>query len=181
MVARESVRADGDGSSELPEDDKKRIISALRQIARMLDIHSRKLASENAVTSAQLSVLRTLGRSDVGTATEIAARVHSSPSTVVGILDRLQEKNLVTRTRDEDDRRVVTVSLTPAGAELAKNIRHPVEEILSSEGSGITESETQQIADCLDLLVHALSTELADVGTSGEQSDRTGETPTTRQ
>jgi DNA-binding MarR family transcriptional regulator len=42
-------------------------------------------------------------------------------SNLTGIVDRLEEKKLVLRERDEHDRRVVHVVLTDKGAKLFKN------------------------------------------------------------
>ena len=45
----------------------------------------------------------------------IAQHVQVSPSTVIGILDRLEAKGLIQRERDREDRRLVQVSLTEPG------------------------------------------------------------------
>jgi DNA-binding MarR family transcriptional regulator len=49
------------------------------------------------------------------------------PSTVTGVVDRLENKGYVIRGRDATDRRIVTVSLTAAGKELAKKAPSPVQ------------------------------------------------------
>lgn len=47
---------------------------------------------------------------------ELAGHLQVREPTVTGTVDRLEREDLVRRTRSEADRRVVTVSLTPAGA-----------------------------------------------------------------
>lgn len=46
-----------------------------------------------------------------------------SLSNATGLIDRMEERGLIERTRDTDDRRVVLVRLTPAGTELLEEIQ----------------------------------------------------------
>ena len=48
-------------------------------------------------------------------------------STITGVIDRLEAKNLVRISRDSADRRIVTVDLTPDGKELVKRAPNPVQ------------------------------------------------------
>lgn len=57
---------------------------------------------------------------------ELARRCGLAPATAVAALDRLQALQLVRRTRDRKDRRVVKVSLSPAGKALVE--RHLAED-----------------------------------------------------
>jgi len=50
-----------------------------------------------------------------------AALMHDAP-TMTGIVDRLVKMGLVERTRSETDRRLVLVQVTPAGADLVRQI-----------------------------------------------------------
>ncbi len=54
------------------------------------------------------------------TAREIAAAVHLSASTLVGILDRLEVKGLVERSRDAKDRRKIHIGSTARGRAVAQ-------------------------------------------------------------
>lgn len=83
----------------------------------------------------QKQLLRTLSRPDIGLTmpqmvtlfairdahtcrmSELADITQQSAGTLTGIVDRLIEDNLVGRVRDLEDRRVVQVTLTPAGEE----------------------------------------------------------------
>lgn len=134
----------------------RRILHALRRLSRALDIHSRKLAAEKNVTSAQLFSMKMLAIDNVDTATEVAKRVHLSPSTVVGILDRLEEKELIERRRDTQDRRVVRLRLTRKGRDVVDSTPHPIEDLLTQERNGMTETEAREVADCLEKLVGIL-------------------------
>ena len=52
---------------------------------------------------------------------EIGAKMMVTVSNLTGIVDRLEEKKLVVRKRDDNDRRVVHVVLTDRGAKLYKS------------------------------------------------------------
>jgi MarR family transcriptional regulator for hemolysin len=54
---------------------------------------------------------------------ELADRMYIEAPTLVAHLDRLERDGLVERRRDPDDRRVVRVSITPAGSELRERLR----------------------------------------------------------
>lgn len=53
---------------------------------------------------------------------EIARELHVEPPTAVKAVARLEEAGLVERARSTDDRRVVLVSLTPAGRALRERV-----------------------------------------------------------
>jgi DNA-binding MarR family transcriptional regulator len=93
------------------------ILQSIRRIMRAVDIYSRKLRSQCELTAPQLVCLGTIVEHGPLTVSGIAQRVYLSPSTVVGILDRLEARGLVARERDTNDRRVVNTCATNAGKE----------------------------------------------------------------
>lgn len=92
-----------------------RILRALRRITRSIALHSRQLSAVSHITAPQLMCLRTVIANGPLTATAISREIHVSPSTVVGILDRLEDKGLIRRERGREDRRIVFVTATDAG------------------------------------------------------------------
>ncbi len=133
-----------------------RILVALRRIARVLDMNSRRLAARKGVTSIQLLCLNMLANGQADTATEIAGLVHLSPSTVVGVLDRLEAKQLIERRRDTKDRRVVRISLTRKGRNLSSRTQHPVRDMLERSRNGLSRGDAERIAGALEQLVEIL-------------------------
>jgi DNA-binding MarR family transcriptional regulator len=90
------------------------------------------------------------------TTTGIAKRVHLSPSTVVGVLDRLEAKGLVERRRGRRDRRVVHVSATDAGRALVAEASHPLRDALAKALGQMTERTQEQTTICIERLVDLL-------------------------
>jgi DNA-binding MarR family transcriptional regulator len=130
-----------------------RILRAVRRIIRSVDLYSKQLLATSQITAPQLVCL--LAVVDFGplTVTAIGREVHLSPSTVVGILDRLEEKGWIVRTRTEDDRRMVLVSATPQGATLARQAPSPLQQTLATRLAALPELEQATIALSLERVV----------------------------
>jgi DNA-binding MarR family transcriptional regulator len=58
---------------------------------------------------------------------DLSRKMYLHPSTITGVIDRLEHKGYVVRDRDLDDRRVVKVKLTPAGKDLVAKAPNPVQ------------------------------------------------------
>jgi DNA-binding MarR family transcriptional regulator len=69
------------------------------------------------------AVLRTADAEPGLSQRELAARMSIESPTLVRHLDRMEHDGLIARSRDEHDRRVVRVSLTPAGREQFRQLR----------------------------------------------------------
>ncbi len=95
------------------------IVAAIRRIMRAVDLHSRHLAEEHGLTGPQLATLQAASRLGEASSTGALARaVHLSGPTVTGLLDRLAKRGLVERARSGNDRRSVTITITPQGEEV---------------------------------------------------------------
>lgn len=130
-----------------------RILQSLRRIIKSIDIHSRKLASRHRITGPQLGCLLALQESGPITSAKLAQQVYLSPSTIVGIIDRLEKKDLVRRNRDSKDRRLVYISITPAAEELIAAAPSLLQDTLSGNLTELPESEQIAITMALEKLV----------------------------
>ena len=133
-----------------------RVLKALRQIIRAVDLHSRQLLGQHKITGPQLITLLTVENHEPVTATAIAGHIHLSPSTVIGILDRLETKGLIRRARDPRDRRLVQVSLTELGKVLAKSAPSPLQDTLAEAMGKLPETELVTIAEALERIVRLM-------------------------
>jgi DNA-binding MarR family transcriptional regulator len=95
------------------------------------------------LTPPQFYVLATIGYAGGLPFGEIGAKMMVTVSNLTGIVDRLEEKKLVLRKRDENDRRVVHVVLTDKGAKLYKSTL-PLFEKSVSEIFSMLESARQK-------------------------------------
>lgn len=133
-----------------------RVLRALRRIIRAVDLHSRKLLAQHKVTGPQLVCLLAVEEHEPVTGSVIARQVHLSPSTVIGILDRLEAKALVRRERDAKDRRLVHVWLTEQGKAVVASAPLPLQDTLAAAMKELPESELATIAESLDRVVEMM-------------------------
>jgi DNA-binding MarR family transcriptional regulator len=80
----------------------------------------RRVATADAVTPTQRSILTTLERHGPRTHGELADAERVRPPTITAAVDRLEARGLVARTRDATDRRVARVALTAEGRTLLR-------------------------------------------------------------
>ncbi len=95
-----------------------KVLVALRQIIRAIDLHSKKLERESGMTGPQLLVMQSIAQAEPVTAGEIAREVNLSQATVTSILDRLERKAYLRRERSKQDKRKVFLYLTEAGGQV---------------------------------------------------------------
>ena len=139
-----------------------RILRALRRITRNVALHSKQLAACSHITAPQLVCLLAVIESGPLTATAISREISVSPSTVVGILDRLEEKHLVQRERSREDRRTVFVTATDAGRQLAKDAPSPLQKTLADALSALPELEQATITLSLERIVDLMEARQSD-------------------
>jgi DNA-binding MarR family transcriptional regulator len=82
-----------------------------------------------------------------------------SNATVTGIIDRLAARQLVSRQRSERDRRLVKVSVTPAGHALVVQAPSPLQEQFVRRLAALPDADQQRIRDTLDEMVHMMGSE----------------------
>lgn len=141
-------------SPEVPESRHDLIIlQSIRRIMRAVDIHSRKLRSQYELTTPQLVCLQTVVENGPLTVSEVAHRVYLSPSTVVGILDRLEGRGLIHRERDSIDRRVVNIVTTAVGRKVVKKVPSALQDGLHNALKQLPKLEQATIALSLKRVV----------------------------
>jgi DNA-binding MarR family transcriptional regulator len=103
------------------------ILLSLRRIIKSLQDYSQKVSSHFGITGPQLWVVKTIYENGGLSLGELSKRMYLNPSTITGVVDRLEKKRYVLRDRSEKDRRVVKVQLTPKGNRLAKRTPKPIQ------------------------------------------------------
>jgi len=93
------------------------VLIALRKIIRAIDVHSHRLVQTCGLTGPQLVIMQEIGRRGTPSPTDLARAVKLSNPTVTGILNRLEQRGLVSRERSERDRRSFRIALTSTGVE----------------------------------------------------------------
>lgn len=102
-------------------------MQSLRRIIKSLQDYSQEVFSHFGVTGPQLWALKTIHQMGSLSLGELSREMYLNPSTVSGVVDRLEKKGYVVRDRTDKDRRVVKVRLTPEGKVLVKKAPNPVQ------------------------------------------------------
>lgn len=135
------------------------ILQSLRKINRAIDVHSRKLKSSYNITGPQLVCLGIIQSSGSSTVTRIAKEAYLSASTVVGILDRLEQEGYIDRQRDPADRRNWNVELTKKANTLLEAVPPLLHDGLLQSLMKLPEQEQADIANSILKIVQLLGAE----------------------
>ena len=82
------------------------------------------VTTQLGVSKAQAQLLVQLPTDEALSQREMSQRLHCAPSSVVGLIDSLEERGWLTRRVDSVDRRVNVLVLTPAGRQARAHILH---------------------------------------------------------
>ncbi|UDQ96480.1 MarR family transcriptional regulator [Lentisphaerota bacterium WC36G] len=130
-----------------------RIIVSLRSIIRAVDIYSRKLNKLTNLTTPQLLCLDIISRSEKLTLSQLAKEVKLGGSTVNGIVDRLEDKNLVVRERSKIDRRKVFLNMTELGFKTIEKAPSVLQDSFSNSLNELPEEEQLKVTESLEQIV----------------------------
>ncbi|HEY4277591.1 MAG TPA: MarR family transcriptional regulator [Conexibacter sp.] len=121
-------------------------------------LRSRKSEREGSLSYSQVRALFVLEREERATAGQLAKAAELTPGTVTALLDQLEREGMVERTRSTDDRRLVFVSLTPAGqAELAQK-RARWTSMWEDAMGDVSDAELKTTRDVMRRMVRVLDT-----------------------
>jgi len=147
----EPSRYDMDFKKEISDDQSdEAIFCALRRISNALMQHSREFAGRYKLSLAQVLCLRLLFSVGPLTSSELARRMYLSHGTITWMVDRLEAGGLVVRTRDDVDRRRVTVSVTERGRRTVENVPLSLQGKFSAELAALPPGRREAIAGVLE-------------------------------
>jgi DNA-binding MarR family transcriptional regulator len=144
------LTAMNDDTKLVAVNDSIRILQSVRRIAQCVEHHSKQLTATHKITSPQLVALMAIAQLGPSTLKSIGRAIHLSASTVVGIVDRLEEKGLVRRERDTRDRRNVYVTVTAAGQAMVDNAPSALPQGFSSALSALPEDDQHTLVVALE-------------------------------
>lgn len=95
-------------------------IDDLRRVFQAVTDFSRQAERITGLTGSQLWAVKVIAENKSLKVSDLAKKMYLHPTTVVGILDRLEAQGMVQRIRSKTDRRVVDVALTDAGEKMVE-------------------------------------------------------------
>jgi MarR family transcriptional regulator, organic hydroperoxide resistance regulator len=161
VAERAHARRAGAVPREAKGDDTAVIVQGLRRIVKALHTYSQDVRSAYGLTGPQLWALKTLQRTGRLSTGRLAAAlaVHQSSASI--LVDRLERRGLVRRSRGRLDHRFVDVELTRRGTAVAADAPEPAQGRLLHALEAMRPGEVRQIRNAVDRLVRAMeATEL---------------------
>lgn len=138
------------------------LLVSLRQVIRAIDIHSRKLNKQSGLTGPQLMVMQNIALLDAPLAKDIAKEIALSAATVTTIIDRLESRELVIRTRSKTDKRKVHLSLSEAGVILLSSSPKPLQDHFITRYQNLEEWEQSQLLSAVERIASMMDAEKLD-------------------
>lgn len=131
------------------------ILIKIRKIVRSINLESKKIHKDYGVSIPQILCLNYLKNSPGFQATqkEICSFLNLNPSTVTGIINRLENKGFIARLPKKDDRRKTSIVLTSRSSVLLKRIPPLMHERLSENLQALSPADAEKINEALDLLI----------------------------
>lgn len=104
------------------------------------------------VTPVQYGVLYCLWETDIHTPREIADKLQLENSTISGVLDRMEKKELIERQVSRKDRRYIEVVLTEKGEKLKNDVLATVEQFNEDVMSAFSKENQNILSESLSKL-----------------------------
>jgi len=142
-------RTKANGPGAIPLED--RLFVALLKASDSLASQADQLIKANGLTSAQYNVLRILrGAGPEGLpCNTIAERMISRDPDMTRLLDRMEKRDVISRERQKEDRRVVKARITDEGLKLLKKMDAPIRELHKSQFAHMTSARLKTLMDLL--------------------------------
>jgi DNA-binding MarR family transcriptional regulator len=121
-----------------------------------LQATSKRMAVQLGVTGPQRLVIRLVGRRPGISAGELADLLRVHPSTLTGVLRRLEERTFISRKADPEDRRRAVLNLTAAGKQIDSQRGGTVEAAVRRVIERIPEADVEATRRTLTALAHEL-------------------------
>ena len=135
------------------------IMQSLRRIFKAIQDYSHEVSEKFGITGPQLWALKTISQNESLSLSDLSERMYLHPSTITGVIDRLERKGYVTRSRDKVDRRVIYVQLSAEGKRLAKRAPNPAQGKMIYGLKNLKKRELNLIYDSVQKLVKIMEVE----------------------
>lgn len=142
-----------------PTGETLQFMQRLWDLVHALDVRSKRMANTVGVTGPQRLVIRVIGQLTDPTASDIAATLKMHPSTLTGIVSRLQKQGLITRALDKHDRRRSRFRLTDKGLKVDRERKGTVEAAIRRALGRADVTTIAQTVAMVELLVGELERE----------------------
>jgi DNA-binding MarR family transcriptional regulator len=135
------------------------IMQSLRRIIKAIQNYSYEVSEKFGITGPQLWALKTISQHEGLSLGELSKGMYLHPSTMTGLIDRLEKKGFVERYRDQEDRRVIKLRLTTGGEELVVRTPNPIQGKMIYGLRRLKRAELSSVHDSIRKLVEVMEAE----------------------
>jgi DNA-binding MarR family transcriptional regulator len=129
------------------------VMQSLRRIVKSIKDYSYEVSRKFGITGPELWVLKTISSNGCVSPSHLSKKMYLHPSTITGVVGRLEKKAYVLRDRGQEDRRAVRVHLTPKGKKLLRKTPNPIQGKMIFGLRKLKREELNSIYDALKKLV----------------------------
>ncbi|MBM0582127.1 homoprotocatechuate degradation operon regulator HpaR [Brucella melitensis] len=134
----------------LPRNTRRSMPIALLRAREAVMSHFRPMLAQHDITEQQWRVIRILAETDIVDASEMAERAFILAPSLTRIIRSLEERGIITKTRDENDGRRVLLQITPAGLAIIKEVAPESRLIYQMIEERFGRERIDQLLDMLD-------------------------------
>lgn len=127
----------------------------IQKLVRVFQLFERDQIKTHGFTTSQCYTILELYKSGSLTMNELSEKMNLNSSTMTRILDNLVRDKYISRDKDEFDRRIVLVSLTDTGSEIAKKLDIAVKEYYKKIIENIPEGQVEDVLKSVSILQKA--------------------------
>ena len=140
------------------------VLINIRKIIRSINLESKRIEKEHGISIPQYLCLNFLSSKEDyrATAKEIGAHLNLNPSTVSGIISRLERKGYLAKLPNASDKRSTYIYLTAIGDKTVKSIPDLLQEKLTKKLKSLSDKDLNELQSSLALLINFMEVEDVD-------------------
>jgi len=135
----------------------------LRMVSNVVRRRGREILVDFDITPPQFTALQVLMRHGRLTMGELGDLMYLASSTLTDLVDRMEKNHYVERERDDKDRRVIRLRVTPAGEEVFNAVMAKRRQYLSSVLGRMSPSEIIRLDEALHQIYDIMAQEEVDL------------------
>ena len=132
------------------------VLASLWAVAHGMESRSKLMLANLGITGSQRFVLRIIGINPGISAAELAAKLHVDPSTLTGVLGRLEARKLIQRKSAKEDARRAVLTLSESGKKLNKMNRGTIEFAVAAALASLSDTQKRHAKIVLDKIAREL-------------------------
>ncbi len=132
------------------------ILQKFRIIVSAAQKYSQRVEKQLGVTGAQLWIMKEIDVTPGLRVGEVAKKLAIHQTTASNLLDALEKKGMIGKTRQVTDQRIVNLSLTEKGKLLMKKAPEPVRGLLPEALSQMKGDDLLRLGESMDVLLQSI-------------------------